>query len=459
MTVYKGEVILLKNIKKKIIPLVCILPFVVGTIGYLASGEMFTNALYASFLLYFTSQIYDAYNGFIEFARWTAPLVTVSAILSVMGTIWNNIRWCFKCLSSNSVAIYSNEPIKIEFSKPAKPIYPGDKIKPLAKSHIILFSSDYENFNFYEKNKKRLQNKPVYIGICELEMGLLKENEEVVYFDINAAIARTLWKKIRIWERHIKNLDIVIYGESILTQSIISYGLLCNLYSREQHVRYHIITKNITFQVKHSDLCLQNGDEIKYYHEFDMETWNVVKNADICIVADKKPIDFLQTMLVNSKELYFYAPKVEDISAYFEYGNIQPFGKNEEILTDENIRKQKLVQSGIELHKSYINKYCGETEWNKLSGFFKNSNISAADYEEVLQFLAAYTSDEELAELEHIRWCRFHYLNYWKYGELKNGIRRDGKNRIHRDLILYEELDEKEKNKNLDMIKKIRKVY
>ena len=28
--------------------------------------------------------------------------------------------------------------------------------------------------------------------------------------------------------------------------------------------------------------------------------------------------------------------------------------------------------------------------------------------------------ERELAELEHIRWCRFHYLNHWKYGKTKN---------------------------------------
>lgn len=456
---YRVGVVLLKNIKKRIIPLACILPFVVGTIGYLVSGEMFTNALYASFLLYFTSQIYDAYNGFIEFARWTAPLVTVSAILSVVGTIWNNIKWWFKCLSSNSVAVYSDEPIRIEFNKQAKVIYPGEKVKPLAKSHIIFFSSDQKNFNFYEDNKSRFGKKSVYIGICELETGLLKENEEVVYFDINAAIARTLWKKLRLWDRQVKNLNIVIYGESILAQSILSYGLLFNLYSREQHVRYHVIAKNVVFQAKHPDLLLQNGDEIMYYSGFDMETWNVVRNADICIVADKKSMDFLQTMVVNSKELYFYAPGVEDISAYLDYGNIKPFGRNEEILTDENIRRQKLVQSGIALHRSYTNKYGGEMEWDKLSGFLKNSNISAADYKEVLEVLTADVSDEELAELEHIRWCRFHYLNYWKCGEPENGTRRDNQNRIHRDLVLYNELDEKERNKNLNVIKMVRKVH
>ena len=64
-------------------PLVFV-PFAVGAIGYLLAGEPFTNALYASFALYFTNPISDAYNGFIELARWTAPIAMVGAILEVL---------------------------------------------------------------------------------------------------------------------------------------------------------------------------------------------------------------------------------------------------------------------------------------------------------------------------------------------------------------------------------------
>ena len=55
--------------KKKVLTVLALVPLVLGTIGYKLSGEMITNALYAAFSLYFTSQISDAYNMYIEIFR------------------------------------------------------------------------------------------------------------------------------------------------------------------------------------------------------------------------------------------------------------------------------------------------------------------------------------------------------------------------------------------------------
>ncbi|EIC94532.1 hypothetical protein HMPREF9970_0868, partial [Lachnoanaerobaculum saburreum F0468] len=62
-------------------------------------------------------------------------------------------------------------------------------------------------------------------------------------------------------------------------------------------------------------------------------------------------------------------------------------------------------------------------------------------------------SEEEQAELEHIRWCRFYFLNYYTFGIPKNGKNRDDKRRIHKDLVAYNELDQAEKLKDLDAIR------
>ena len=60
---------------------------------------------------------------------------------------------------------------------------------------------------------------------------------------------------------------------------------------------------------------------------------------------------------------------------------------------------------------------------------------------------------ELLAELEHIRWCRYHYLNSWKHGVPENGARKDPARRLHADLLPYRELTEAEKQKDRDNIK------
>ena len=60
---------------------------------------------------------------------------------------------------------------------------------------------------------------------------------------------------------------------------------------------------------------------------------------------------------------------------------------------------------------------------------------------------------EEFAELEHIRWCRYHLLNGWKFGVPGNGANKDMKRKIHKCICMYSELPEKEKEKDRQVIK------
>jgi hypothetical protein len=66
----------------------------------------------------------------------------------------------------------------------------------------------------------------------------------------------------------------------------------------------------------------------------------------------------------------------------------------------------------------------------------------------VNRLLAQGVSMETLAELEHIRWCRYHYIHNWKYGPAT-----DSSKRIHNCLIPFSELSEEEKAKDAEAIK------
>lgn len=440
---------------KKLIPILCIIPLIVGAIGYAESGEMIMDSLYASFALYFVNPVLDDYNGYIEFARWLAPLATATAILSALGAIWSNIICWFRCLSKDSVAVYSDEEIRIRFDKKVKPVYPGEKFKKLAKSHIILFSSDQKSLKFYEDNREKFRKNLVYIGLRELEAGLIKEVGSAVLFDINGSTARMLWKEIRLWGSRKEDICIVVYGNSLLAQNILSYGLLLNLFSKNQKISYHVISEKSQFQIKHPGLSLQNNDEIIYHSDLDQDTWHIVRAADVVIIADAVSADTLQTFLVNADagRMYYYSPTAGDVGDYIAFRGPQAFGREEDILTDENIRRQKLVQAAIMLNEQYAAAYGGEKDWDKLSGFLKNSNISSADYNEIIADLLDTVPEEELAELEHIRWCRFHYLNYWKEGIPTNGKNKDNEKRIHKDLIPYSELSDGEKEKDRQVVR------
>ena len=59
----------------------------------------------------------------------------------------------------------------------------------------------------------------------------------------------------------------------------------------------------------------------------------------------------------------------------------------------------------------------------------------------------------ELAELEHIRWNRYHYINNWRYGIPQNGKNKDSIKKIHKDLVPFSELTEAEKEKDVENIR------
>ncbi len=451
----------MKNILKKLIPILGIVPFIAGGIGYIAVGEGITDSLYGSFALYFVSPVSDGHNLLIEFARWTAPLVTVTAILSVLKNVWDNICWrTHLFFDGDSVAVYSDEDIQIAFEQGTRAIYPGDSFKGYAKNHIILFSSDQKSLGFYEAHREQLKGKTVYIGMKELELGLLKEMNDVILFDVNGFIARLLWKKIALWKSDKKALRIVIYGSSSLAQAILSVGLQFNLFSLTQHIHYNVVSDNHLFQIKHHEMDLMNGDEIHYYGTDDVHIWNAISEADVVIIADRLEMDLLQTVIVRARDshVYYYSPKVGDAFENFSFGNLIPFGRNTEVFTDKNIRRRELIKNAVELNEKYAEKYHTEKDWNHLSGFLKASNISAADYKEVIADLLENRSVDVLAELEHIRWCRFHFLNYWKYGILDKGKNKDTEQRIHRDLIPYDLLYKEEKAKDVKAIKEIQKT-
>lgn len=441
---------------KKFIPVLGAVPFILGFLGYYKAGVPITNALYGAFTLYFSSPSAEGYNGFIEVARWTAPATTITTVTYMLQNAWEKLTWFVESRAKDSIAVYAETDFSIADYVGKPVIYAGKKIIPKARSQILLFKTDRENIEFYEANKKQFQNKDVYIGIREIELGFFKD-AKAVFFDINGTIARLLWKEIKIWTLGKNKVTVVIYGDSVLGQSILSAGLLINLFHVDQQVEYTFITDCHSYERKHKDMELWNADRIFYVSKEDRTVDEILESADIVIVADEVSLDTLQTICVctRCKEIYYYAPNKNPISELLHMESLHPFGKNEQIFSNENIRQENMLAGAKELHQQYKEKHGSAENWGNLSGFLKWSNISAADYLDVMKQLKPGAGDEMLAQLEHIRWSRFYTLNYWSYGTPKDGKNRDETLKIHKCLVRYDELTQEEKEKNRDVVKQM----
>lgn len=441
---------------KKLLPVLVLIPLVIGTTGYIISGEMVSDALYAAFALYFTNPVSDAYNLYIEIARWASPLMTVTAVACALQSVWQSFRDRIHLLGKkNSVSVYSDDGKCISFGREVSAIYSENKFKGYAQEHIIMFSDDQKNLQFYEEHKSDLFKKKVYIGIKDMEGSFLNLAGDIIVFNVNSSIARILWKEIALWNKGKDNFDLVIWGGSTLSGEIVSTGLQLNLFSLSQKIRYHVIADNHLFRIRHDGLKLMNDDELLYYDNDDPDIWDVISKADIVIISDIPDPETLQTIAVKAgeAEIYYYSPHEGDMASYFSCGNIRPFGRTEVVFTDENIRRGGLVRKAVALNEHYADLYGTEKNWNVLSGFLKASNVSSSDFGEVLSDLNGKVGEMEQAELEHIRWCRFMFLNYYTPGTPENGKNRDDVKRIHKDLIAFDELGPDEKAKNLEAIK------
>ena len=142
-----------------------------------------------------------------------------------------------------------------------------------------------------------------------------------------------------------------------------------------------------------------------------------------------------------------------------KFSRLFPFGADQEIYRDAYIRGGTLIQAAKEQHYAYLNAGTAaaetpDTAWQKLDGFTQWSNISSVDFQEVLRDLSGLEL-EVLAELEHIRWSRFHTLSGWRFGIPAGGENRDTEEKIHKNLLPYKELPPSEKEKDRALIRKI----
>lgn len=455
------------TIKKCVYALLFTTPLVIGVIGYLYAGENILDALYYGIGLYgFDFEDSETPIIGLEIARWTAPLVTATSVLVVAKSVFNYLHVCILALfrkDSNIVygdSLYAKAFCDIE----EKAVYSEKVPVRHGKNHYIMFASDVDNFSFVQNYAEHLKGKNIYLCLNEMDSTLLtarlskdKTDQSLIkFFNPNDVIARSFWRERKLWNCSKKELKIAIVGFGSLGRRLLERALQLNLFATNQQIEYYIFGDCKRFEMTHSSMNLMNQDMVLYFEKDSEEQWQLFGTMDMIIVAEETDVDLMQSILGCSSSktmIYYYSPSEDNISDYIATERLISYGHNSSVFTLDNIKTDKLYENAIALNEVYQKKY-NSPAWEKLTGFVKESNISAADYGEIIKKLnEKEISENELAELEHCRWCRFHFLHYWRYGIPQNGNNKDEIEKIHQLLVPYNDLNANNKEKVKEVIR------
>ena len=453
------------KIKKSIYILFFLTPLVMGFISYMCDGKNISDALYYSISLYgFNFEKSESPSLCLEIARWMAPLVTATSILVVAKSFFAYFYVCILALRRDSNIVYGDSDFGKAFCDiEKKAIHCEKKFVAHGKNHFIMYESDIDNFSFLKNNLKFMADKNVYVCMNELDSTMLNSelsnnmppNVLIKFFQPNDVIARTFWKEQQLWKLGKPEWKIAIVGFESLGKKLLERALLLNLFDTNQKIEYYIFGDCKRFELTHASMSLMNSDKILYFDKDSMEQWRLYQTMDMIIVTEEMDVDLMQSILGCSSsetKIFYYSPNDDDINKYIATERLVSYGYNNNVFTLNNIKTDVLYENAIALNNIYQEKYNGPN-WESLSGFAKESNVSAADYGVIIQnLIKKEMPEEELAQLEHNRWCRFHFLHYWRYGIPKNKMNKDETTKIHQLLISYKELSQDDKDKVKEVI-------
>ncbi len=453
------------------------LPLFLGTAGFCAAGERLLDAAFISLCLYGMEYQDPPVNGLVEIARWTAPLAVAGGVLMLFAAFRQYVSNFFRYMGGDSVAVYGpDERIGEVLARlGGRGIRGGETF---VRAHrYMLMGDEEENLAFYSKNRESLAGHVTYLWSSSLRA---QENADP---DVRVVCpeetkARLFWKKHCLYDMSLRRghqMKLVFVGFGRLGEELLLQGLQNNIFDPEQRIEYHIFGDGDGFLAVHHQMP-QIQDPVVFHGG----PWH----GDIALLEEAQMVVVLsqenQLMLVrdlllalNRKEFHVFAAEDRGFGLLSGRERLRLFCPEQEEEWFDCVWGDSLFEQAKRINLRYASLYGGapdtdeakEAEWRKLDGFTRYSNISSADYHQVQQKMLSVMGQPEepekfsmecmelLSELEHIRWCRYHHLNNWRYGVLENGKSKDPERRIHRDLISYDKLTDDEKNKDRENIR------
>ena len=442
-------------------------PFVLGMIGYWAVGGLpFTESVYAAGTLYFVNPVEDLSNPWILTSKLLAMLVTTGFLLSALGNVLSRFRVFWTNRFKDSVCVYSDLPWAESLAAKVKHGYLCSDLSAQtaegAHDHIFFFRDEKETIRQYLEREGALDGRRVYIGLRDMDPTLLRDtrSQDVHYFHTLEMTARLYWKQYSLYQEAAegkREISLAFLNLNEAGEAIFKYGFMNNVYALSQKVTYHVWGCTPSAEAFLSGLETWNRDRIVVHDGEWQESREELLGMDRVILTDETPLPSIQTLLYLDRNLsiHFYSASRTGYTDMLNAQNLKEFGNLEEILTDDNVRREALYRQAKLFHYDYVlrseKRSCPadfeqemETAWRGLDGSKRSSNTARADHYWIEEKLREKGIGEEaLWEMEHIRWCRFHSVNHWSYApERDNGRRR------HPLLVPYAQLDGAEKAKD-----------
>lgn len=473
----------MKRVKQIFIPILFIVPAAVGFVGYSIESYSFLDSLYGAICLYLFSPVFDEMNPLIEIARWIGPLATASGIIIAIKDIAMHMKRWAASLHKEATVVYAaadDENAKklaktckhgfvSEIPEDGEIVFYADAI-----DQILLLPNDEANLAFYAEHKAEFSDKNVYIKLDRTNSFLLNESD-VHFFNLNEIIAFDYWKKENLsplYKEYIEknsgerfSVDIAILGFDTLGEKLLDYGVLLNLYDLNQKITYHIFGEASLYKNLHAELNLMNDDAIVFHDNEWYEELEVLSSCLRIIITDSADTALIESILSTcvDSEVFIYSKEGISFSELYKFPRIKEFGDFEAIFTEDEIKNESRLIAAKKLNHKYATLYGEakdmETAWKTLDGFTKASNIASTNYHYIRKAILSlkdelneFVSEDELGRIEHIRWCRFHFLNHWKYGVPANGNAKDAAKQIHTCLVPYDELSEANKRKDYEAV-------
>lgn len=445
------------------------LPLLFGLIGLLSAGEGFGNSLYSALSMYLLQYQSGAPNFLTGLARWTAPLATIFGALSAMPSVRERVRNFVCWRAGKSVAVYGPEQErKLLLAQLGRRGIEGRDRVVRAGRYVLLWD-ETENFLFWAGNHDQLEYTPVYFR-CRHLPPQSASDPMLRLFCPEESAARLFWPERCLFELSTgcgHRMRIVFLGFGRLGEELLYSALLCNIFSPEQHIEYHIFGDCSVFTGSRAGLAGLD-DAVVEHTEPWYESLPLLEEAQAVIVLEQDgQLELLKNLLLalRRREIDVFDAGGGECELLSGRERLSLFAWRERALSPKCIFSDALLDRArhINLRLARRGSKTEETpellreQWYELDAFMRRERMSQAVYHGIrLKMLGALGSPpdpsvmppelmELFAGLEHSRRCRYYALNSHTAASPEAGTGEDPTRRAGAQLISYDALPEEEK--------------